>query len=133
MGLLTVAKVAVENTAYSFDMLFDYSVPDFLCEEIFAGKRVLIQFGNSSKKRVGIVFSVESGVISDKKLKPIISVIDDDPLLTREMLKTAYFIHDRYFCTYFDACKLFLPLGLSLSVNTLYAVNHEFSGVFSGE
>lgn len=133
MGLLTVAKVAVENTAYSFDMLFDYSVPDFLCEEISAGKRVLIQFGNSSKKRVGIVFSVESGVISDKKLKPIISVIDNDPLLTREMLKTAYFIHDRYFCTYFDACKLFLPLGLSLSVNTLYAVNPDFSGVFSGE
>ena len=29
MNLFTVAKVAVENTAYSFDMLFDYSVPDF--------------------------------------------------------------------------------------------------------
>ena len=133
MGLLTVAKVAVENTAYSFDMLFDYSVPDFLCEEISPGKRVLVQFGNSSKKRVGIVFSVETGVISTKKLKSISSVVDDEPLLSKEMLKTAHFIHDRYFCTYFDACKLFLPLGLSLSVNILYAVNPDFSGVVSGE
>lgn len=132
MGLLTVAKVAVENTAYSFDMLFEYSVPDFLCTEVLPGKRVLIQFGNSSKKRVGIVFSVESGIITTKKLKNISSVVDDKPLLSREMLKTAHFIHDRYFCTYFDACKLFLPLGLSLSVNTLYAVNPEFSGVISG-
>ena len=133
MGLLTVAKVAVENTAYSFDMLFDYSVPDFLCSEISPGKRVIVQFGTSSTKRVGIVFSVESGVISTKKLKNISSVVDDEPLLSREMLKTAHFIHDRYFCTYFDACKLFLPLGLSLSVNVLYAVNPEFSGVVSGE
>ena len=132
MGILTVAKVAVENTAYSFDMLFEYSVPDFLSKEISAGKRVLVQFGNSSKKRVGIVFSVESGVVSTKKLKSISSVIDDEPLLTTEMLKTAHFVHDKYFCTYYDACKLFLPLGLSLLVNVLYAVNPEFSGIVSG-
>lgn len=133
MGLLTVAKVAVENTAYSFDMLFDYSVPDYLFDEVVAGKRVLVQFGNSNKKRVGIVFSVQSGIPSVKRLKDVISVIDDEPLLTREMLKTANFIRDRYFCTYFDACKLFLPLGLSMSVNILYAVNPEFNGVVSGE
>lgn len=133
MGLLTVAKVAVEKTAYSFDMLFDYSVPDYLCEEVLPGKRVLIQFGNTSKKRVGIVFSVESGVMTTKKLKEISSVIDDEPLLTREMLKTAYFVHDRYFTTYFEACKLFLPLGLSLSVNVLYALNPDFDGLISGE
>ncbi len=62
MGLLTVAKVAVENTAYSFDMLFEYSVPDSLCKDVLPGKRVLVRFGNSSKSRVGIVFSVQSGV-----------------------------------------------------------------------
>ena len=133
MGLLTVAKVAVENTAYSFDMLFDYSVPDYLCEEVLPGKRVLVRFGNSSKLRVGIIFSVKHGVITTKKLKEISSVIDDEPLLTYEMLKTANFVRDRYFCTYFDACKLFLPLGLSMSVNTLYAVNPEYCGVISGE
>lgn len=133
MGLLTVAKVAVENTAYSFDMLFDYSVPDYLCEEVLPGKRVLVRFGNSSKTRVGIVFSVQCGVSSAKILKDISSVIDDEPLLTREMLKTANYIRDRYFCTYFDACKLFLPLGLSMSVNTLYAVNPSFTGIITGE
>ncbi len=133
MGLLTVAKIAVENTAYSFDMLFDYSVPDYLCEEVEPGKRVLVRFGNSSKSRVGIVFSVQSGVSTTKNLKEISSVIDDEPLLTYEMLKTANFVRDRYFCTYFEACKLFLPLGLSMSVNTLYAVNIEYNGVISGE
>ncbi len=128
MELLTVAKIAVENTAYSFDMLFDYSVPNFLIEDVLPGKRVLVKFGNSSKLRVGIVFSVQNNAVASSKLKNISFVIDDEPLMTREMLKTANFIRDRYFCTYFDACKLFLPLGLSMSVNTLYSVNPSYNG-----
>ena len=133
MKLLTVAKVAVENTAYSFDMLFDYSVPTSLCGEVSAGKRVLVSFGNSKKKRVGIVFSVKDVVESGENLKSISSVIDDEPLLTREMLKTANFIRENYFCTYFDACKLFLPLGMSMSVKILYAINPNFCGEIIGE
>ena len=133
MKELTVAKVAVENTAYSFDMLFDYSVPDYLCSEICPGMRVLVPFGNSSKKRVGIVFSVNKVENAEKKLKKIDSILDDEPLLTYEMLKTSNFIRDRYFCTYFEACKMFLPLGFSMSVSVLYAINSEFNGEISDE
>lgn len=127
MSDLTVAKVAVENTAYSFDMLFEYSVPDFLLSEISPGKRVLIPFGTSSKKRIGIVFSVSKVSCSENKLKKIDSILDDKPLLTREMLKTSNYIHDNCFCTYFDSCKLFLPHGLLMSVSSLYAVNPNFN------
>lgn len=128
MKELTIAKVAVENTAYSFDMLFDYSVPDSLCSEVVAGKRVLVPFGTSSKKRVGIVFSVNKVEYTEKRLKKIDSVLDDEPLLTYEMLKAANFVRERCFCTYFEACKMFLPLGFSMSVSVLYAVNTEYSG-----
>ena len=133
MGHLTVAKVAVENTAYSFDMLFEYSVPDYLYDVVSVGKRVLVPFGNSSKNRVGIVFSVREGVIPEKRLKEISSVIDDSALMTVEMLKTANYIREQCFCTYYDACRLFLPLGLSMSVSVLYAINPKFNGIVSGE
>lgn len=133
MSELTIAKVAVENTAYSFDMLFDYSVPDSLCSEVCAGKRVLVPFGTSSKKRVGIVFSVSECQHTEKRLKKIDSVLDDEPLLTYEMLKTANFIRERCFCTFFEACKMFLPLGFSMSVSILYAVNSEFDSEISDE
>lgn len=128
MKQLTVAKIAVENTAYSFDMLFDYSVPDSLCNEDLVGKRVLVPFGTSSKKRVGIVFSVLSNTETEKRLKKLDSVLDNEPLLTLEMLKTANFIREQCFCTYFEACKMFLPLGITMSVSVMYAVNNEFSG-----
>lgn len=127
MGMTTVAKVAVENTAYSFDMLFDYSVPSSLINEVEAGKRVLVPFGNTSKKRVGMVFSVTNTEILPKKLKSISCVLDDEPLLTREMLLTSNYIHDRCFCTYFDSCRMFLPLGMSVNVKVLYANNNEYN------
>ncbi len=133
MGLITVAKIAVENTAYSFDMLFDYSVPLNLMLEICAGKRVLVPFGNSSKKRVGMVFSVKEIEKNEKKLKKIDSVLDDEPILTREMLLTANFIREQTFCTYFEACKLFLPLGFSMSISVLYAVNPDFKGEITND
>ncbi len=133
MKNVTVAKVAVENTAYSFDMLFDYSVPASLCLDVAVGKRVLVPFGTSSKKRVGIVFSVQSIEETEKKIKKIDSVLDDEPLLTYEMLKTANFIKEHNFCTYFEACKMFLPLGFSMSVSVLYAVNETFDGEITDE
>lgn len=126
MGVTTVAKVAVENTAYSFDMLFDYSVPSSLINEVEAGKRVLVPFGNTSKKRVGMVFSVKTVDELAKKLKSISCVLDDEPLLTREMLLTSNYIHDKCFCTYFDSCRMFLPLGMSINVKILYANNNEY-------
>ena len=52
------ASVAVENTAYSFDKLFDYLIPDELAEKVKPGCRVLVSFGQGSKKRQGFVFSV---------------------------------------------------------------------------
>ena len=127
MNLFTVAKVAVENTAYSFDMLFDYSVPDFLFSSVKPGVRVFVPFGNSSKKRVGVVFSVRKEKELPKKLKSICGVIDSEPLLTEEMLHTANFVHDQTFCTYYDACKQFLPLGYSMKISVSFAADPNFS------
>lgn len=126
MVVTTVAKVAVENTAYSFDMLFDYSVPSSLINEIVPGKRVLVPFGNTSKKRVGMVFSVTNNQDTEKKLKSVSGVLDEEPLLTREMLLTSNYIHDKCFCTYFDSFRMFLPLGMSMDVKILYASNSEY-------
>lgn len=130
MNSSTVAKIAVENTAYSFDMLFEYSVPQALCDDVTVGKRVLVPFGNTSKKRVGVVFSLSECDESSKKLKSIHSVIDEEPLLTKEMLLTANYIREQTFCTYFDACKMFLPLGYSMKIHISYALNNDFVGDF---
>lgn len=119
------ASIAVENTAYSFDKLYDYLIPEELVEKISIGCRVLVSFGNSKKKRQGFVFALSDSV-PNVKMKPILSVEDEFPLLSEEMIKLAAWIAERTFCPLFDAAKALLPSGLCLQVVESYRVPYEY-------
>ena len=121
------ASVAVENTAYSFDKLFDYLIPEELAEKVKPGCRVLVSFGHGSKKRQGFVFSVSEYSETERpKLKKISEVLDETPLLSDEMINLASFIADRTFCTLFDAVKAILPSGIYLRVIETFMVQPEY-------
>lgn len=36
------------------------------------------------------------------------------------MIDTVNFIHDRYFCTYYDSVKVMLPVGINYNISTFY-------------
>lgn len=120
MPLPVIAAIAVENTAYSFDKLFDYLIPDTMIDSLSVGCRVLVDFGKGSKKRQGFVFSLSDTVPSEVKLKPVYRILDKEPLLNEEMIKLAQFIADRTFCTLFEAAKALLPSGICLNVIETY-------------
>ena len=114
----TVVGVAIENTTYSFDKIFDYSVPDELSEAAEKGRRVLVPFGSGNRKRQGmIMYRRESDTDG---LKSVLSVLDKSPVLTPEMLRLAEFMKRRYFCTYYDAIRTMLPAGINYNITTLY-------------
>lgn len=121
-----IAKVAVENTAYSFDEAFDYAIPDLLLSAVKPGVRVLVPFGNSNAKRQGFVFAIRR-VDSQNKLKKIHSVLDSNPLLTNELLRLAVYLKEQTFCTLYDAAKAMLPSGIGLKIVNSYVVNRDVS------
>ncbi len=114
-----IVGVAVENTVYSFDKIFDYSVPEVLSSETEVGKRVLVPFGNGNRKRQGMIMCLKNG--DTDGLKPIIAVLDPEPVLTPEMAGLAAFMKERYFCTYYDAVKAMLPAGINYRITTMYS------------
>ncbi len=116
-----VAQVVLEKTAYSFDKLYSYSVPEKLDKKCRAGCRVVVPFGKGNAHRQGMVISVGEG--SDEGLKEIISVADDTPIISDEMLKLCLWFHERLFCTYFDAVNSVLPTGVSLKMVETYSAN----------
>ena len=125
---MITASVAVENTAYSFDKLFDYLIPESLADKVRAGCRVLVGFGRGSRKRQGFVFSVSEDFCDDGiKLKPVLEVLDEEPVLTEEMLELASFVADRTFCTLFDAARSFLPSGIYLKVTQMYSLKDSYA------
>ena len=114
-----VAHVAIDRTAYHFDKPYDYLVPYDMAQEALAGCRVLVPFGTGNRKRQGMILSV--GTTTDfEKLKPINSVIDNEPLLSEEMLKLASWLKERTFSTYFDIFHLMIPAGINLQMVSGY-------------
>ena len=111
-------------------MLYSYEIPQSLSDKVAAGKRVVVPFGRGNKKRIGLVFRV-SGDCPNTKTKPVDAVIDEQPVLSDELLNLCIWLRDNTFCTYFDAFRTILPPGLGYSLKTLYTLPENFDGVLS--
>ena len=128
MCKLAVAHIALDGAIGSYDKMYTYSIPDELYDAAREGCRVFVPFGKGNVKRIGMIFSVEAQSEAGG-LKNIISVIDDSPILSGEMLKICVWMHNNVFCTYFDAVNTILPTGLKFKLADFYSVNPEFMGV----
>ena len=118
-----IAKVCVENTAYAFDKPFDYLVPTTLLDAAKEGCRVIVPFGRSNGKRQGMILSLEEADPETvKRIKPIAAVLDETPLLDREMRKMVFWLKERYFCTLFEAVHLLLPTGINWKLKLSYSL-----------
>ena len=106
-----ICAVAVDAATYAIDKLYSYRVPDELREQVQIGARVLVPFGIGNKRAEAVVlaFRENSG---GRRLKPVVEVLDDAPVLTRGQLKLAAWMRERLYCTYFDCVHAMLPAGL---------------------
>ena len=116
-----ICAVAVDAATYAIDKLYSYRVPDELREQVQIGTRVLVPFGFGNKRAEAVVlaFREDAGGI---KLKPVIEVLDDTPILTAQQLKLAAWMRERLYCTYFDCVRVLLPAGLWFKRNETYTL-----------
>ena len=107
-----VAEVLVEIE--KLDKTFTYLIPSNLNIQI--GIRVLVPFGR--QKLEGFVVAIKDEILSEYKLKEIIEVIDDNPILNNELLKLGKYLSKKTLCTLTSAYQTMLPSALKAKVNT---------------
>ena len=118
-----LAAVAVSDASFGFDRRYKYIVPYEMDGKVFAGARVLVPFGKGNRKRVAVVMKVVDSADKDlSKFKPIHSIIDSEPLLNDEMLELAAWIRQTTLCTYFEAFRTLIPIGLSVDFTQKYSL-----------
>ena len=123
-----IAKIAVDKAAFGFDRLFDYSVPAEFEEKIKPGCRVMVPFGSGEKKRQGMVFALAEDFEGDpKKLKNIAFLLDDEPVMGKELMELAKHLAVQTFCPLFEAVKAMLPPGLNYKPVYKYFADCEAS------
>ncbi len=118
-----IAKIAVSAATFAIDKPYSYRIPDGLCLQ--PGIRVQVPFGRGNRRAEGVVLSIEPG--SEEKLKTIDCSLDEEPVLTQQMLRLAAFMRERYFCTFFEAIRAMLPAGLWFKARNVVALTQDRS------
>ena len=117
-----VARIAVSAATYWVDRPFSYRIPSAIQERVVPGVRVVVPFGRGNRRTEGIVLSTGYSETDGLKLKTVTSVLDSEPVLSEEMLRLAVWLHDRYFCTVYEAVHAMLPAGLWYRMETVYSL-----------
>lgn len=108
---VTIAKIAVSGIPFRLDRPFDYAIPMDMKEKVQPGVRVEVPFTRANRRTEGIVLAL-APIGAYEKLKPISEVLDETPILTQAQIKLALWMHERFFCTVYEAVKAMLPAGL---------------------
>ena len=115
-------QVLVEIKAKAIDQTFTYKVPPNLEKDIEIGKRVLVPFGN--QKLEGFILKIEDNNNFDYELKEIIGIIDEKPVLNKELLLLGKYIKEKTLCNLITAYQAMLPKALKakhkININKKY-------------
>lgn len=110
--MVEVAQVIVDVRTRQLDRPFDYEVPARLHGRLRPGHRVYVPFGRQyCQGYVLAVQPIEDANSSDKAapLKPILTLLDELPLLTPELLALHEYLCERTICTHLEALQTMIP------------------------
>ena len=116
-----IAKIAVSAATFAIDKPYSYYVPEGMT--LRPGIRVMVPFGRGNRICEGVVLAVEEGMQTG--LKTVHQALDEEPLLSDWMLRLGAFLRERYFCTYFDAIRVMLPVGLWFQTQNVYTLTPD--------
>ena len=105
--------------------LFTYSVPAELREKIGIGYRVVVQFGNR-KIYTALVRQMHNKAESSRSFKEILSLLDDQPLVSEWQFRFWDWMASYYMCHPGEVMNAALPSAFKLASETRIAINPEY-------
>lgn len=110
---------------------YTYAIPEEMVGQALPGVRVEVTFGRQ-KRYAGIIKSLSSEGPKEFVPKPIIQVLDSEPVLYENQLKLWNWMSNYYMCSEGEVMTAALPTQLKLSSETILVFNDEFGDDFSG-
>ncbi len=116
------AQVIVDNRATSTDRPYTYIIEPNMLDELQEGMRVLVPFGKGNRILKGIVISIDEDYNKKYKLKSIIDIIDDKPLIPKDLIELSLWMSKEYLSPYVATFQVVLPPGDFKEVQTIVTV-----------
>ncbi len=106
--------------------LFTYRIPFSMNEDVRAGQRAIVQFGDR-KIITGLIVSVHDKPPRDFEAKYILELLDDFPSVNEIQLKLFRWMAEYYMCTLGEVMNAGLPAGLKLSSESMVQLHPAFN------
>lgn len=101
---------------------FTYAVPEELAAEIMRGQRVYVPFGKR-KYYTGIVADIHTREPKGFRVKPVMAILDKEPVIYLHQLKFWRWIAEYYLCTIGEVYKAAVPSGMKVESETHLSLN----------
>lgn len=99
------------------EQTFSYLVPDEMRGRLQVGQRVRAPFGRGNRPTLGYCVGFSRPATS-ARLKTLIEVVDNRPLLSQRMLDLTRWIAQRYLCSWGQALNTVVPAGVKNNAGT---------------
>ncbi len=109
---------------------YTYSIPEELLTQVRSGMRVEVQFGGN-KLYAGVVLKTHDQAPSHK-VKPILSLIDNEPIINECTLKFWQWLADYYACSLGEVMEAALPANLKLASERRLMLSPMYDDNFIG-
>lgn len=94
------------------------------------GQRVEVPFGRSNRKIVGVVWEIDPEYSGDaEKLKSVVSVIDDKPIYSPQMVQLAKWLSSYYLHPIGEVLRTMLPGGGSTVKSVVYGIKEPLDAL----
>jgi primosomal protein N' (replication factor Y) len=93
------------------DHAYTYAVPAHLRDVVGIGKRVLAPFGRGDRQTAGFCVGVTANR-PGREVKQLLQVLDDEPLLTPQLLQLTRWMADYYLCGWGQVLNAVVPAGV---------------------
>ncbi len=103
---------------------YTYAVPAEMEKQLARGCRVLVQFGRR-KYYTGIVTDMHRDAPAGYEAKPLLAMLDADPVVRHPQLRFWEWISDYYLCTVGEVMKAAIPSGLKVESETFVTPNPD--------
>lgn len=107
---------------------FTYGLPDSIRDKVRIGARVLVPFGSRHLTGYAVALHDELGedfAYDRSKIRQVIELIDEEPLITEEILSLARWTADYYASSWGEVLRASLPARINSNVEDMLALTER--------
>ena len=94
---------------------------------LLIGQRVVVQFG-IRKLYSAVIKSIHNNMPVNYKPKPLLAILDEDPVVNFKQLDFWDWIADYYMCNLGDVMNAAMPASFKLASESKIMIHHDFDG-----